>query len=178
MSFKNTGNVPLVISSITCSNPVFAIDMLRLTVPAGTDTEITVVYTPTKQGSDTAVVVFTSNSCTSPDTVRIIGTVTVGVDEQRRSTPGVFSLAQNYPNPVVASTSGAIATWQYSVGRSSHVAITLTDMLGRKVRTLVDTRHEPGTYAAMCDMRGLPHGVYLCTMTAAGFRATRTVVMP
>ncbi len=52
-----------------------------------------------------------------------------------------FSLYQNYPNPFNPST-----IIRYQLGSKVHVKITIFDLLGRKVRTLIDKIQEDGVH--------------------------------
>jgi flagellar hook assembly protein FlgD len=54
--------------------------------------------------------------------------------------------ARNYPNPFNPST-----VIHYTVSRSGPVCITVFAISGQAVKTLVDTRHEPGSYAVSWD---------------------------
>lgn len=64
-------------------------------------------------------------------------------------------LITNYPNPFTEST-----TIKYKT-RGGHTLIQIIDMLGRVIRTLVDTDvRTPGTFTTNFDSIGLPTGVY------------------
>jgi hypothetical protein len=69
--------------------------------------------------------------------------------------PKEFSLRQNYPNPFNPST-----TFVYDVPVESDVTLTVFDMLGRKLQTLVDRRHRPGTNEKTWNASALASGVY------------------
>lgn len=104
--------------------------------------------------------------------------------------PTVFSLSQNYPNPL-----SHITTIRYSVpGRRGagvqrgdlpayqHINLSVYDVCGRMVRTLLDTKQEPGYYSVTWDLRGasgerLPNGVYFYRIKAQGFVQTRKMVI-
>ena len=75
-------------------------------------------------------------------------------------------LYPNAPNPFAASTSIG-----FELSEPVHVTLTIYDLLGRKVRVLVDENHGPGRYARTWngtdgDGRTVPSGVYLYRMTA------------
>lgn len=63
-------------------------------------------------------------------------------------------LVGNYPNPFTQST-----TIRYTT-RGGHTLVQVIDMLGRLVRTAVDTEIAMGTYTISWDSGGLPTGVY------------------
>jgi hypothetical protein len=93
------------------------------------------------------------------------------------SVPKVFSLSQNYPNPVVNSTS-----IRYTLPRESYVDVKVYNNAGQEIRTLVKTIQKPGYYRINWDLRGvsgdeMPNGVYFFRMRAGDFTATRKLVI-
>jgi hypothetical protein len=57
----------------------------------------------------------------------------IGVINNLADVPSEFRLLQNYPNPFNPST-----TIQYDLPITSHVTLTIHDVLGRVVTTLID----------------------------------------
>jgi hypothetical protein len=82
------------------------------------------------------------------------GAGVTGVDASTEGPPRV-ALAQNAPNPFAARTRIAFA-----LQRESKVTLFVLDLQGRRVRTLVDGRLNPGRHQASFDATGLPSGVY------------------
>ena len=77
-------------------------------------------------------------------------------------------LYPNAPNPFAAST-----RIRFELAEPVHVTLTIYDLLGRKIRVLVDEAHGPGRYARTWNGRDgegrtVPSGVYLYRMTAGG----------
>ena len=70
--------------------------------------------------------------------------------------PENFSLHQNYPNPFNPVT---IINWQLAVG--SDVELTLYNILGEKLVTLINKYQEPGKHKIEWNAAGYPTGVYL-----------------
>jgi len=68
--------------------------------------------------------------------IKVIGTTTVGTDE---ALPVSYELFQNYPNPFNPST-----IISYALPRASHVTIKIYDMLGREIKTLVNSEQNAG----------------------------------
>ena len=65
-----------------------------------------------------------------------------------RSTPLSFGLAVNYPNPFTPST-----TIPFEVAAAGDVRLTVYDVLGQVIRTLVDDAQVAGSYQATWDAR-------------------------
>jgi len=88
-----------------------------------------------------------------------------------------FSLAQNYPNPFNPSTS-----IQYVVPRTGSVKLVVFDISGRQVATLVEGTKAAGMYTAEWNGRSkdgiqAASGVYFYRLDAAGFAATKKMLM-
>ena len=65
------------------------------------------------------------------------------------------------PNPFNATT--AIS---YQLSAVSRVWLSVHDLLGREITTLVETIEQPGTYRVAWDARDVASGVYLCRLVA------------
>jgi len=86
--------------------------------------------------------------------------------------PAGFSLAQNYPNPFNPFT-----TITYELPESSLVRMTIFDLLGREVQTLVDERKSAGSYEVKFDGAGLSSGVYFYRLTANDYVSTKKFLL-
>ncbi|MEI6053360.1 MAG: T9SS type A sorting domain-containing protein, partial [Opitutaceae bacterium] len=91
---------------------------------------------------------------------------------ERANVPKEFALRQNYPNPFNPST-----TIRYSLARQSHVELTVFDMLGREVSTLVSAEQSAGEYHVQVDGSTIPSGVYIYTMKAGDFRESKKFLL-
>jgi hypothetical protein len=65
-----------------------------------------------------------------------------GIDDQVQAIPESFTLYQNYPNPFNASTTVA-----YDLKHDAQVSITIYDLLGREVITLIDSYQQTGRHS-------------------------------
>ncbi|NGP90105.1 T9SS type A sorting domain-containing protein [Fodinibius halophilus] len=70
--------------------------------------------------------------------------------------PNRMELKQNYPNPFNPST-----VIRYGVPKQTEVQLNIYDVLGRKIRTLVNTQKSAGRYEASFDASNLASGLYL-----------------
>jgi len=96
--------------------------------------------------------------------------------------PKRFGLSQNYPNPFNPQT-----TIQYEIGGDDaqaqvHATLKIYNILGQKVRTLVDEDKSPGAYRIVWDGRDengerVASGVYLYRFTADEYSETKKMVM-
>jgi hypothetical protein len=120
----------------------------------------------------------------APDSVfSFLADVSVGIDDEPSvpSLPKIFSLSQNYPNPFNPSTTIFFDILCIS-GQTQPVSLTVYDIRGRRVRTLFDSKLEPGSHKIHWDSRndrGQPvaSGIYLYTLKAGEERFTRKMTI-
>ena len=82
----------------------------------------------------------------------------IAIEERRH-----FNLKQNYPNPFKTST-----VISYSLSESALVELNIYDVLGSKVRTLVNEEQSAGNYNVPFDAKDLSSGIYFCRLSADG----------
>ncbi|MFQ5709534.1 MAG: T9SS type A sorting domain-containing protein, partial [bacterium] len=100
-----------------------------------------------------------------------LGTI-VSVEQIVDTVPTTFDLKQNYPNPFNPST-----TIEFDLRQTGHVTLSIYNLLGQKVATLVDEQLTPGSYKTTFDASRLTSGVYFYTLKAGSFRATKKMVL-
>lgn len=83
-----------------------------------------------------------------------------------------FKLSQNYPNPF-----NPVTTINYSVSEFGLVNISVFDVLGRNVSTLVNTMQNGGDYSVSFDASKLSGGVYYYQLTTSGNAITRKMIL-
>lgn len=98
-------------------------------------------------------------------------------DPEKGHAVNEFRLDVNYPNPFNPETQIA-----YHLPRSVAVQLTIYNVLGQKVRTLVDATQPPGSYTVRWDGKdalGNPaaSGIYIYTLTAGEFRDSRKMTL-
>jgi hypothetical protein len=91
--------------------------------------------------------------------------------------PEVFVLHQNYPNPF-----NPVTTLRYDLPENSFVNVIIYDMLGRQVRTLVNTTQDAGFRSVIWNAtndfgKPVSAGVYLYQIQAGEFVQTRKMVL-
>lgn len=91
---------------------------------------------------------------------------------QTSGTPAKFGLSANYPNPFNPST-----VISYSIPRRGFVHLSVYDVLGRKVATLVDGVRNPGAHEVRFDGAGLASGVYFNRLSYDGRLITKKMML-
>jgi hypothetical protein len=91
--------------------------------------------------------------------------------------PVTYHLAANYPNPFNPET-----TIEYELGESGRVRLEIYNMLGQKIKTLVDQQQESGVHRVVWQGRDemnatVASGIYFYRIQSGDFRATRQMVL-
>ena len=83
-----------------------------------------------------------------------------------------YSLEQNFPNPFNPST-----TIRYSIPKYSLINLTVYDLLGRKVQTLVDGYKSAGKYQTNFNAEKLSSGVYIFLLKTGEFKGSKKLIL-
>ena len=86
--------------------------------------------------------------------------------------PEGFSLYQNYPNPFNPTTN-----IKFDIQKSSYIKLTIYDILGREIKTLVDENLSAGRYEVNWDGSGYTSGVYFYRLRARDFVDVKKMVL-
>ncbi|RPH89975.1 MAG: T9SS C-terminal target domain-containing protein [Calditrichaeota bacterium] len=98
-------------------------------------------------------------------------------DEKETAVPADLTLHQNYPNPFNPSTNIA-----FTLGRSGHVSLSVYNVLGQKVKTLLDKEMIVGmhevTWNAVNELgNAVPSGIYYSVLESASQKLTRKMAL-
>jgi len=86
--------------------------------------------------------------------------------------PATTVLHAAYPNPFNPQ-----AVVSYELASDTDVELSLYDVMGREVRTLVDRRQPAGRYDVLLEAGSLPSGVYLLHLRAGAVNHTSKVIL-
>ena len=91
--------------------------------------------------------------------------------------PHAFNLYNNYPNPF-----NPVTTLRYDIPENSHVTITIYDMLGRQVKTLINQTQDAGYKSLIWDAtndygKPVSAGIYLYQIQAGEYISTKKMVL-
>ena len=87
-------------------------------------------------------------------------------------TPNNYTLYQNYPNPF-----NPITSIVYTIAKSEHIILKIYDLLGREVKTIVDSEQQSGTHTVELDASDLSSGVYLYSLETCTFKKCRKMLL-
>jgi endoglucanase len=83
-----------------------------------------------------------------------------------------YDLDQNYPNPFNPGT-----VIDYQLAANGYATLNVYNLLGEKVRTLVDGRVSAGVHTVRFDASGLPSGIYVYRLNANGVVITKRMLL-
>ncbi len=97
---------------------------------------------------------------------------TVGIEDFADLLPERLSLLQNYPNPFNAST-----LISYSLPQVSDVKITIYDILGRRIETLVQGEQPAGYHQVVWDAEYQSSGIYIYYVKAGAYMESKSCLL-
>ncbi len=100
-----------------------------------------------------------------------------GINHNQNIIPVNFELKQNYPNPFNPSTN-----LEYILPQISRIQIIVSDVLGRRVKTLVNTTQLAGNYKMIWDGRDdfgfkVASGIYFYSLLTEKFKLTKRMLL-
>lgn len=95
----------------------------------------------------------------------------VSAEEEMQEIVSEITLKQNYPNPFNPSTKISFA-----IPEQAHIRLTVYNILGEQVVTLINETRNAGWYAATFDASNLSSGIYIYRLEAGGFVETRKML--
>jgi len=111
-----------------------------------------------------------------PGSITSIKSLPVAIEPGTQPVPEGFVLYQNYPNPFNSST-----TIEFYLTQTAEIEVAIYNLLGQKVRTLLQGRKQAGLYRLQWDGldemgREVASGVYICRMQSRDFVQSRKML--
>ncbi len=95
-----------------------------------------------------------------------------GIPPIVKNVPDEYKLLQNYPNPFNPTTK-----IKFNIPKQSFTKLTIFDILGREVTTLVNEQLKPGSYEVEWNGSNFASGVYFYKLTAGDFSETKKLIL-
>jgi PKD repeat protein len=102
----------------------------------------------------------------SPITITVVD-LSTGISEIVMNTS-----LENYPNPFTEST-----TINYSISKDAMVEIYVTDLLGKRITSIENTKKAAGNYSTVLNSDHLSEGMYLLHLKADNKLSTKKIVL-
>jgi len=145
------------------------------TLLAGESIKVSLILNTTDLDADnnySTNIEFTHNAMVRIDTVLISLRVSWNDLLEDTELPLEFGLEQNYPNPFNPTTRIA-----YTIEEQSTVKLTIHDITGREIATLIDEKQPAGHHFVPFDATHLPNGLYLYRLENKGKLATKKMIV-
>ncbi len=163
----NQGAETLIISEIFSTDNAFATNSNQLEISADDSAEVMVTFSPAELGSYAAQLRIISNHRDNDtSSVVLIGEGISLTGIANSGMPNSFAISANYPNPFNPSTN-----IDYQLPGPAEVQLTVYNVLGQRVRTLINGNRLPGYYQVKWDGRDyngakVGSGIYIYEFTA------------
>ena len=143
---------------------------------ASVSVEGSFVYSPTTDYSGSDSFTFTVCDNSLCDTATVLITIhPLSIDET--SLPTEYAIHQNYPNPF-----NPVTTLRYDLPENGLVNITIYDMLGKQVKTLINQTQDAGYRSIIWNAtndygKPVSAGIYLYQIQAGEYMQTKKMVL-
>ena len=169
---ENSGSAPVTVSAVAVDDPNFHVPRTSFVVPPGEKDTVSVWFTPSVDGPDSALVTFTTDDPVGTHTLRVRGTgqPQVGVDPR----PLAYALEMPRPNPFTRETS-----IRFALPVETAVDLEVFDLSGRRVAVLARGTMPPGVHAVAFrpdTQASLSSGVYFVRLVAGPFARTQKIL--
>jgi len=100
------------------------------------------------------------------------GTTDVVIEPTSNRFPTSFQLFQNFPNPF-----NPVTMIRFDIPQDAIIDLSVYDLLGKKIATLLHGEKQPGRYTLRWDGSGLPSGIYIYRFNANGTTNTKKMIL-
>ncbi|MCI0473527.1 MAG: T9SS type A sorting domain-containing protein [Ignavibacteria bacterium] len=104
--------------------------------------------------------------------IAIYDTINVSISKLGTEIPAKYDLYQNYPNPFNPSTK-----IKFDIIKSGITKLTVFDITGRTLNTLVNENLEAGSYEYFLNASALPSGIYFYKLESGNFVQTKRMIL-
>ncbi|MDP2884360.1 MAG: T9SS type A sorting domain-containing protein [Ignavibacteria bacterium] len=113
-----------------------------------------------------------TSSCSATCAARQFSYSVTDVEFQNPTVPKTIVLEQNYPNPF-----NPLTAISYELPANGFVMLTVSDVLGKEVATLVNEQCPAGTHRVTWDASSKPSGVYFYRLQSRDFIQVKRMIL-
>lgn len=182
LKVSNTSINALSIYSISTNTKYYTYSTINFpdTIKAADTSTISITFSPDSAGEFVDTLLFITNSFETQAKVILdgVGDNILGVALAGNKIPDSYKSYQNYPNPFNPST-----IIKYALPYSSNVKIEVYNILGEKIKELVNGQKPAGYYDLSFNTTGLASGIYFYMIEAKSidgkneFRDTKKMIL-
>ncbi len=96
----------------------------------------------------------------------------IGVRTGESEIPAEYNLFQNYPNPF-----NPVTNIMFTLPQDNFVEIKIFDILGREIKTLINSFMKRGNYKTEFDASDFSSGIYFCSMKSGKFVSVKKMIL-
>jgi hypothetical protein len=172
----NLGLTTLEIDDIVATEP-FYVNVNDASLGYLEYLELPIFFIPDSAGSYSGTVTIYSNDSDEEEVIIQLFGVTEALSVDEIPIPEKFTVHQNHPNPF-----NPVTTLRYDLPEDALVNITIYDMMGRQVKSLVNGSQTAGYKSIQWNATNdrnepVSAGLYLYTIQAGKFRQTKKMVL-
>jgi len=93
-------------------------------------------------------------------------------ENEKENIPEQYYLYQNFPNPF-----NPVTTIKYDVPKQGNIELIIYDILGRKVKTLVNQTQQAGRYEVVWNASNVASGIYIYQIRTTDFVDTKKMIL-
>ena len=94
------------------------------------------------------------------------------VNQSTSNLPAEYLLAQNYPNPF-----NPVTTIKYSIAKEGNVKLTVYNVIGSKIATIVNEYKPAGNYSIQFNGSNLASGIYLYRLESGNYSTAKKFIL-
>jgi len=185
LTITNLGEDLLTVFDIYSDNEDFIVDTTEFELSTGQSQQVYVTFSPTSEGEITGDLLILSND---PDEstylVNLTGTGEVLISSDEPEIVFTNSLNQNYPNPFRLMGNSRInkTTINFSLSQENPVLMNIYNILGQKVKTIIDEILEPGIHQVDWDgtdsnNKTVTSGIYFYRFSAGNYHEIKKMLL-
>lgn len=138
-------------------------------------------YGPTSPGYEDDIHDYVGNEVSIDYNAGLVGSVAMIIQEfsntsvlepNKLSLHSKKNLIENYPNPFNNFTQ-----IHYTVNQKKWVTISVYNLLGKKVKTLINGKTNPGHHAVLFNAEGFPSGIYYIHLQSKVYNETKKIII-
>jgi hypothetical protein len=176
----NPHNSAVTINEFYCSDPSFTTNIkVPVTIESKDSLIVPVTFNPAQEGNFKATFnvrntgVYNEEQQMIARQVILSGT-TYDISQVNSGTitPRQFELSQNYPNPYNPTT-----TINYSIDKPGIVKLSVYDIRGSKITTIVNENKPAGNYSVNFIASSLPSGIYFYKLEAGQYSQIKKMIL-
>lgn len=170
----NSGTTNLTITSFQLRTSFFSVAGNVTSVPADSFVRWKINFSPTEIGQNYFDTLSLFSNDTDEEITNIVlqGTTAPLSVREEHLVSAKFFLEHNFPNPFNPTTE-----FRFHISDFRSVSLTIFDIRGKEVATVVNKHLFPGTHIATWDANNFPGGIYFYRLSATDFSITKKMML-